>query len=214
MSIRRRLIASALAVATMTGVIGVVAPIEPAGATRGGLVPLAGTATVVQTPLTQFANMLVDDANQQVLVSSGGDGTVIAFRHDGSVRATRTGLAGVTEMVLGGGHRYALLEAAGQIVRLDPTTLAPTPVVSGLTSATGLAYTSGALFTSAQIDGAFWIVRVDPATGAVTRTVFGGERHMRLYAFARYPDCSGPRPCRRCRGTSPGSTWRRGPGRS
>ena len=71
-------------------------------------------------------------------------------------------------IAVSGGSVCALLAGTGQIVRLDPNTLAPTVIAGGLVSPSGLAYLAGWLYVTSLVNDQRVIGRVNPATGATT----------------------------------------------
>ncbi len=140
-------------------------------AERGDIVPISGPVGLLNTSLTSFSSVVVDDANQRVYIVSEQGNTIVAADFLGNQTAIRPTLAQPSAVAVGGGFAYALLSGTGQVVRLDPTTLAPTVLVGGLVDASGLAYAGGFLYVFSDLDGTQNVLRkINATTGAMTAT--------------------------------------------
>ncbi len=176
--------------AALTVAVLVMANVAQVNATRGGIVALDGSFTTLFTGLRGVDAFVVDDSHQRLFVASKIDNTIYSVGFDGVPSEPTTTFAQPSAMAVGGGNVYALLAGTGQIVRLDPITLAPTVVVGGLVNAQGLAYTNGFLYTFSAVSPNTVVLRkVNPDTGSVTATGFTDSPHdFDLYAYPQLPD--------------------------
>jgi YVTN family beta-propeller protein len=101
-----------------------------------------------------------------------------------SVRANMSAQVAATELAFGAGTLWASQRAAGQVVRIDPTTgkqaFAPIHVGNG---PTGIAFGHGAAWVANSLDGT--VYRIDPETNSVTALVTTGNGPDAVAADAR-----------------------------
>lgn len=158
-------------------------------AARGDVVPLSGTVGYLRTSLTSYSSVSVDDQNQRVYIASRSTNTIVAMDFLGTQTAIRSTFAQPSALAVGGGYAYALLAGTGQVVRLNPTTLAPTVLVGGLIEPHGLVYSGGFLYVfSCSAPSPFVLKRVDAVTGTTTDTLITTfDSDFRLWAFPQHP---------------------------
>lgn len=176
-------------VVLLAGVLLIAAQTARVEAGRGDIVPVSGTVGVLHTSLTGVTAITVDDQNQRVYVASRADNTILALDFLGNRTAIRTTFAQPSALAVGGGAAFALLSGTGQVVRLDPATLAPTVLASGLVEASGLAYTNGYLYVFSRVTSyQIRLKRIDAVSAAITDTpVITSDSSFELYASAQHP---------------------------
>lgn len=159
-------------------------------APRNEVGALSGAFKTLTAPLGGVDAFVVDDVNKRVVAASRADNAIISMDFDGNSSLLATNMADPTALAVGDGNVFALLSGAGQVVHLDPITMAPSTIVSGLVGARGLAYSNGYLYMFTVEGGIHRILlKINAATGAVaTRFPFGPGSDYDLYAFTEVPD--------------------------
>jgi hypothetical protein len=158
-------------------------------AARDDIGPISGTFAILTTMLTGLDGFVVDNEHRRVFALSEADGTVLAMDFDGNQTASRTGFDRPSAIAIGAGSVFVLLAGTGQIVRLDPNSLAPVALASGLVNPIGLAFSGNFLYTFAIAGAAGSVLqKVDANTGAVVGILApSGAFSPRLHAFAQLP---------------------------
>ncbi|MFJ8905027.1 YncE family protein [Streptomyces sp. NPDC102351] len=115
---RRRSIATATALAVV---------LSSAALVGGTAAPAAADSAKV-LPVNSVGDMVVDGAHQRVYVSDPTGGKIVVTDYNGTVRATLTGLSGVSGLAVSddGGQVYAAVTKDDRIVSVDTTTYTQT----------------------------------------------------------------------------------------
>ncbi|QER89579.1 Ig-like domain repeat protein [Streptomyces tendae] len=115
---RRRSIATATALAVV---------LSSAALVGGTAAPAAADSAKV-LPVSSVSDMVVDGAHQRVYVSDPTGGKIVVTDYNGTVRATLTGLSGVSGLAVSddGGQVYAAVTKDDRIVSVDTTTYTQT----------------------------------------------------------------------------------------
>ncbi|TWD22690.1 hypothetical protein FB570_10587 [Streptomyces sp. T12] len=115
---RRRSIATATALAVV---------LSSAALVGGTAAPAAADSAKV-LPVSSVGDMVVDGAHQRVYVSDPTGGKIVVTDYNGTVRATLTGLSGVSGLAVSddGGQVYAAVTKDDRIVSVDTTTYTQT----------------------------------------------------------------------------------------
>lgn len=141
--------------------------------TRGQPEAAAGLASSVSFP-SLTSNSISDielvDSVQRVFFSATAENGVGVLGYNRSYVGT-VPLARPGAMSVGPDGLYVVAKDIGSIVRINPSSLATTTVVSGLNQPLGLTYTAGNLYTTVVTGAAWWdrnIIRIEPSTGATS----------------------------------------------
>jgi Bacterial Ig-like domain (group 3) len=130
------------------------------GATAWASSPL--TPGSVSTPLgvdgtlgeSGFGDLVIDDANQHVFVSSPAANVVQVYGFSGNLVASISGIAGADGMVIHGSTLYVAASTTGDIVAINLSTLADEgPFATGLVDPGWLVYAGGELWTEQYENG-------------------------------------------------------------
>jgi hypothetical protein len=108
-------------------------------------------ANTISVPLSQtsFGDMVVDDANDHVLISSPSNNSIAVFDFNGNLVTTITGVPDAYGMVIVGTTLYVAEDNADAIEGIDLTTFADEGhVATGLDGPQWLAYADGRLWTN------------------------------------------------------------------
>jgi Bacterial Ig-like domain (group 3) len=114
------------------------------------------SASSVSVPLSQtsFGDMVVDDANQHVFISSPADNSVAVFDFSGDLVTTLSNLPGASGMVIVGSTLYVSEGTSGTIERFNLATLADQgSLATGLTDPRWLAYAGGKIWATETEQG-------------------------------------------------------------
>ncbi|MEU6349038.1 Ig-like domain repeat protein [Streptomyces sp. NPDC047072] len=114
---RRRSISSATALAVALSSVALV----------GGVAGQAVADSAKVLPVKSVGDMVVDGVHQRVYVSDPTSGQIVVTDYTGAVKATLTGMPGVTGLVLSAdsGQLYAAVKGDDRIVAVDTQTAAP-----------------------------------------------------------------------------------------
>ncbi|MFJ6541754.1 Ig-like domain repeat protein [Streptomyces sp. NPDC091385] len=115
---RRRSISIATALAVVLGSASLMA----------GAAGTAAADSAKVLPVTSVGDMVVDGAHQRVYVSDPSGGKIVVTDYSGTVKATLTGLSGVTGLALSAdsGQVYAAVKNSDRIIAVDTGTYAQT----------------------------------------------------------------------------------------
>ncbi|MFF5156268.1 YncE family protein [Streptomyces sp. NPDC000348] len=111
---RRRSIATATALAVVLGSVALV----------GGAAGPASADSAKDLPVTSFGDIVVDGDHRRVYVSDPTGGKIVVTDYSGTVKATLTGLTGVTGLALSAdsGQVYAAVKNGNRIVSVETNT--------------------------------------------------------------------------------------------
>lgn len=117
-TVRRRSIATATALAVVLSSAALV----------GGVAGPASADSAKVLPVKSVGDIVVDGAHQRVYVSDPTGGTIVVTDYSGTVKATLTGLSGVSGLALSAdsGQVYAAVKGGNRIVSVETSTYTPT----------------------------------------------------------------------------------------
>ncbi|GAA2950250.1 Ig-like domain repeat protein [Streptomyces enissocaesilis] len=164
---RRRSISTATALAVLFSSAALVA---------GTAGPAAADSAKVLS-VKSVGDLVVDGTHQRVYVSDPADGKIVVTDYTGTVKATLTGLPGVTGLALSAdsGQVYAAVKDTGRIVSVETGTYTQTASydLTGADAPAGLEIVDGRLWFgygsrigSLDVSGAEPLVRLDQNAGA------------------------------------------------
>ena len=128
-------------------------------------------ASSISTPisLTSFGDMVVDNTNQHVFISSPADNEIAIYDFSGDLVTTLTNVPGAYGMVINGSNLYVAESTAGTIEEIDLATLTDDgSVATGLVDPKWLAFAGGQLWTATEPNNGFYLLTSASLAGTVT----------------------------------------------